>query len=1150
MTADLDPIAAQQPAANPEASVWVAASAGTGKTKVLTDRVLSLMLHGTPPERILCLTFTKAAAAEMANRIHRRLGDWAICDDAKLLSELSDLIGHAPIEDMRLTARRLFARVLDVPGAMKIETIHGFCQSLLRRFPVEAGLAPHFQVMDERSAAEMLDAAREEILLQARAGGQHQALAQALAEATGHVHEDAFTELMAALVGARNRLRGLLMAFGDLDGLARVVRRIFAVAEGDSFETVIDAASRDQAFDGEALRGAVAGLAEGSDPDQRRGQAIARWLDNPKTRASTFADYCGLYLTDEGPQRKVLITKAAANAHPGAREALAAEAERLIVVADRRRKILVARATIAALSLGVGLLDAYERHKASRGLLDYDDLILMTRDLLQTPDRAPWVLFKLDGGLDHILVDESQDTNSEQWQIIQALAEEFFAGAGASDTVRTVFAVGDSKQSIFSFQGADPAAFERMRTHFKAKVQDCGGKWRNLGLDISFRSTASVLEAIDAVFAASGVSDGVAPPGHAIQHRVWRTGQAGLVELWPLVEPTSPPPATPWPLPVSAQPDMAPRRRLAMVIAQTIRGWIEAGELLQSKGRAIRPGDVMVLVRQRSGFVEELVRALKQLEVPVAGVDRMVLTEQLAVMDLIALGQFLLLPADDLALATVLKGPLVGLGEGDLFDLAHGRDGMSLWRRLRTKAQQDTATYGAAFDALAGLLAKVDYLRPFEFYAHVLNALGGREKLLRRLGAEADDPINEFLALALAYERTSAPSLQGFLHWIEAGHTQIKRDLEHSERDEVRVMTIHGAKGLEAPVVFLPDTVQMPRKRYRLLWSEDPDTGLELPLWPPHSRDEDRVAKAARAAAERLSAEEYRRLLYVAMTRAEDRLYICGWRGRNDLSPDCWYNLASAGLEATAEAGEFDFTALIPGGWSGPGLRLAHAQGAEPEPDASPGGDAAGVSGPLPPWAENPAPSEEGPQPMVPSRPSGADEPMVRSPIGPDGGEGFRRGRLIHRLLQSLPEMAPSARDAAARRFLAQPGHGLDPDDQDEIALATLKVLAAPELAHLFGPDSRAEVAVTGHVNGRVVSGQIDRLVAAADEVMIVDYKTNRAPPTDAAATPEVYLRQMAAYRALVGQIFPARNVRCALLWTDGPELMSLDGSTLDGYAP
>ena len=928
--------------------------------------------------------------------------------------------------------------------------------------------------------------------------------------------------------------------------------RALGATPGEDAGTIIARASADGAFDGDALRSAVEALKEGSPGDRERARVIGDWLGDPASRAGTFDDYRKAYLTADGARRKTLITKMAA---AGAEEALGAEAERLLEVAEDGKKAVVAAATAAALSLGAGLLAAYRRQKSRRALLDYDDLILMTRDLLRQTDKAPWVLFKLDGGLDHILIDEAQDTNPEQWQVIAALAEEFFAGLGAREEMRTVFAVGDAKQSIYSFQRADPAAFEAMRAKFRAHVEAAGKRWRNLDLSISFRSTTAVLSAIDAIFSHDGARDGVGPPGHVIDHIANRSGQAGIVELWPPAEPGETDETEPWQAAVTPERIASPRARTARLIAKTIRDWIDRGERLQSKDRLVRPGDIMVLVRQRTGFVEELVRALKQLSVPVAGIDRMVLTDQLPVMDLIALGRFLLLAEDDLTLATVLKGPLIGLDEDRLFTLAYGRGEASLWEVLKRKAREAAdGDFARAQSYLAGLLARVDYRRPYELFAEVLNANGGRRKLLRRLGPDADDPLNEFLALALAYERVAAPSLQGFLHWVEAGEAEIKRDLEQGTRNEVRVMTVHGAKGLQAPIVFLPDTMQAPVSSPRLLWLERPDLAAPLPLWAPRRGHEDALTRSLRADANRLRDQEYRRLLYVALTRAEDRLYICGWRQAQTPPEGCWYNLVKAGLEDIAEKVEFDFSRLVgdrDGEWKGPGLRIATVQGAKPEIDDDRAEHRAGERE-LPSWALAKAPDE--PRPPTPLTPSGTGvddaEPAVRSPLGSDDGAGFARGRIIHRLLQTLPALAPEARAKACKRYLARPVLALGAGARAQIAEETLGVLDDPRFQALFGEDSLAEVSVVGEVNGHALSGQIDRLVVTGDTVLIVDYKTNRRPPGKVAETPEIYLRQMAAYRAVIAAIYPRHAVRCALLWTDGPSLMALDDGLLDGYAP
>jgi ATP-dependent helicase/nuclease subunit A len=1134
-----DPGLAQRQAYERKASVWVEASAGTGKTTVLTRRVLSLLLAKTAPSRILCLTFTKAAAAEMANRINETLSRWATSPDGALAQELVELIGAMPDADQLDYARQLFARVLDAPGGITIATIHAFCQSLLRRFPLEAGVAPHFEVMDDRSSAEALTASRETVLARARENAASP-LAQALAEAVQRTHEERFTELLGALAQERARLfEGLAKGF---DGFADALRRLLDLRDGETLAGILADACAANACDEEALLVACrAMVASKAKTDQERGAIIAGWLAAGDERVTRFDEYLRAFFTADGGRYARLVTAAVAREQQAVLAAMEEEAARLQAIRQRRCAAEIYTATIAIARLGAAMIEEYERYKAGRALLDYDDLVLKTRDLLRKPGIAPWVLFKLDGGLDHILVDEAQDTNPEQWEIVQLIAEEFFAGEGTREEARTIFAVGDAKQSIYSFQRADPAKFIAMRGHFQQAAAEA---WRHVPLQVSFRSVAAVLAAVDAVFTSAPANDGVALDGQSIRHIAKRRGDAGLVELWPPIVPEQPPPVVPWEPPLKQRGASEPRARLAQAIAARIKDWLTRGERLEAHDRPIRPSDVMVLVRRRGPFVGELVRHLKKLEVPVAGADRMILTEQLAVEDMMALAQFLLLPEDDLTLASVLKGPLFGLSEDELFTLAWKRPA-SLWASLR-EHREETPSLAHAAKELEELLARVDYVPPYELFAEVLSARGGRKAILGRLGPEAADPLDELLAAALAYERSHGVSLQGFLHWLVEGAAEIKRDLDQGARDEVRILTVHGAKGLEAPIIFLPDTLQMPVKTTPILWESERSAGDALPLWMVARDAPPRAAQAALEAAKRKRDQEYRRLLYVAMTRAADRLYICGWQTKRSPPQGNWHALVGAGLR-DAGAVPFNFAEeTFPGvaAWDGEGLRLRQEQSGQPQ-RARRATIKPAASTLLPDWCSlPPAPEPTPPRPLAPSQPQG-QEPPARSPLGDDRGAAFLRGRLVHRLLQSLPSVEPLWRVAAAQRFLALPVHGLTGADQQAILDETMAVLTHPEFAAIFGPNSVAEVPVVGLIGGRALSGQIDRLVVEGNSVLIVDYKTMRPVPAALDSVPPLYFEQLAAYRAAIASVFPGKDIRCALLWTDGPLLMPVPAEKL-----
>lgn len=1147
---DLSPVAIatrqQARAADPSASVWVSASAGTGKTKVLTDRVLALMLGGTAPQRILCLTFTKAAAAEMANRIAETLSDWVTETDDKLALEVERLLGQPPENHNLIAARQLFARVLETPGGMKIETIHAFCQSILRRFPLEAGLPPHFDLLTDQDATDLLETAREAVITTAHRHKDDN-LAAALSLLVNRVHETKFTDLMTSVTFARDKIAQVLSRHGGVKNATDALRLHLGLSEADDPESLCLQACDEEALDVAGLRVAAAALSEGSKTDKERGAVLAAWLEqDPSARAEMFAAYTRAYLTAAGAIRKTLATKAVATANPVTLDTLFEEAGRLISVLNKIRAAEVAVSTHALLTLGESFLADYQRRKSSMARLDYDDLIHSTRALLEQPGVAAWVLFKLDGGLDHLLIDEAQDTSPDQWAVVQALSEEFFAGEGRheneSNKPRTVFAVGDRKQSIYSFQGADPDGFDRMRAFFAERVTEADKTWANVDLGVSFRSTSTVLRAVDAVFAGATARDGVVHDDQALAHLAARTGQAGIVELWPPVDPDEADDPAPWKPPVERLKGESAQTRLARFIAKRIAAMCLEDEQLTSKGRPIQPGDILVLVRRRTGFVDDLVRALKDLGIGVAGVDRMVLIEQMAVMDLVALGRFLLLPQDDLTLATVLKSPLIGVTEDRLFDLAHGRGEQSLWAALSEHAGADS-DFGTAYQTLAELLAQTDFLGPFALYAHVLTAQKGRRKLLSRLGMDADDPIDEFLAQALEYERRHTPSLEGFLHWLEHGRLQVKRDLEQATKDAVRIMTVHGAKGLQAPIVFLPDTLQVPTQGESLLWTED-KTGKPLLLWAPSAADRDPVTTNLKEQSDQARDREYRRLLYVAMTRAEDRLYVCGWNTSKAAPDTCWYTLIKTALAPLADTVTDSFLSDA-GLADGTVLRMAEAQTAQTEQERAPEDLIPDIPD-MPHFALTPAGIEPAPpKPLAPSRPA-TEDPPVAPPLSAGEPNRFQRGLLIHRLLQNLPDLPTDNQRVAAQAFLNRPVWSLEAKQITAIADETMAVLSHLDFAPVFGPGSKAEVPITGLIDGQVLSGQVDRLVVREDDVMIVDYKTNRPPPRETDAVSPAYLFQMAAYRAALSEIYASKQIRCILLWTDGPFIMELPNVMLD----
>jgi len=1099
-------LAAQRVAADPALSAWVAANAGAGKTKVLTDRVLRLLLADVRPSAILCLTYTKAAAAEMKLRLAHRLGAWAMMPDDDLGRELAQLGGAVADAALRQKARQLFATLLDAPGGLAIQTIHSFCGALLQRFPLEAGIAPDFAIADDQAAAELAEAARVGVL-----ADPDPDLVQARAEIVALLEETGFASLLDGLIRDRKKLKTLAARHGDDPaGLIAATARVLGI-DPDETEAMVRHGFC-AATDPIDLGRIAAALDCGNDNDRGRCAILRAWLKaEGAARLDGWADYQSLFLRADGEPKalKSIATKKAVEAEPQLEALVAAEQARLAAALERIRACRTLMRSRLLIRLGLAFLARYEAGKAARGLLDYDDLILRTRDLLLRPGIAPWVLFKLDGGIDHLLVDEAQDTAPEQWEVVGALVEEFFAdiGARARDRVRTVFAVGDRKQSIYSFQGAVPARFEEMREAFEMKARAAELAFEDVALAISFRSAPPVLELVDRVFAQDAARGGVAEH-ETVRHIPFRVDQPGRAEIWPLLEPAVREAQTDWRAPTEYLSEDNPKVRLARQVGAQVAAWVAGG---------VDPGDVLILVRRRGQLAAALVTELKLAGVPVAGADRLVLTEQLAVMDLIALGRFCLLADDDLTLATLLKSPLYGLDDDDLFALCHERGPARLWRTLRLR-RGENPKWARAADELEALLARADFVPPYEFYADLLSARRGRDRLLARLGAEALDPIEEMLEQALVFEQTHAPSLESFLHWLEHQAIEVKRDLDQA-RGEVRIMTVHGAKGLEAKIVIMPDSVSAPDHTHdpRLLWPGGNEP--QALIWRGPKADSPKLVAELIAAARDDQMQEYRRLLYVALTRARDRLLVAGAKGAREPAPGCWYNLvAGAAPELVVEPD------LAP-------MRLAAAQ---PAPAVA-----------APAWSRRPPPEEPVPsRPLAPSRETEADPPALSPRLGAQ--VRFRRGRIVHDLLQVLPDLPPVDRPAAAARHLARAALALDPADQASLAAEVLAVLENPRFAAVFGPGSRAELPIVGQVGSQVVSGQVDRLVVTDGRVLVVDFKTNRPPPLVPEDVARIYLRQMALYRAVLEQVFPGLPVDCALIWTDGARLMELPAGLLD----
>ncbi|WP_432265014.1 double-strand break repair helicase AddA [Croceicoccus esteveae] len=1155
----------QRHAVDPKESVWLSASAGTGKTQVLSSRVLRLLLQpGVEPSQILCLTFTRAGAAEMANRVNDELTSWVRADEAVLTNSLRAI--GAPFDpDTRARARTRFASVLDCPGGgLRIETIHAFSQWLLSAFPMEAGLIPGTRPMEDRDRELLLRQVLSQMLIEAEETG-NTTLTQALAMLSLRMDQSAIENFLMACAAAREVWEGPGAWQPPL--MTRVRRLLGLAAEAQPDE--LAASCSDDLFAVDALRSCMAALQSwGTKTGLGHASAIAAWLErNPIERLATLPQLRSALFTKAGAVRSL---KFVLKIDPAYEEHAAEVKELLQAVEDAQALEALASWLSPALTLGRSFALAWEEAKNREGFIDFDDQIRQAARLLQRSDMSDWIRYKLDRRFDHILVDEAQDTNAAQWNIINALTEEFYAGIGAAgERPRTLFVVGDYKQAIFRFQGTSPENFEAARQRVRGRMAQAFANKERLrgehtlrtlkeyGLERSYRTAQPILDFVDDAIAAIGPQNFglTADPGRHLGEE-----RPGQVVLWRAVGAAADAQDGEGGLASTAEETggsdrlgeeqwlSRPDRCVADNIARQVRHWLDSGFMLvKGQARHAGPGDILILVRKRKDLAGLIVARLHAQGVPVAGVDRLRLGAPLVVRDLMAALRFAAQPHDDLSLAALLVSPLFGWSQADLLEHGYREKHVRLWDHLRAATAQ---TPRDAVTRLLALLARADY-QPLQALLHwlLVGPWQGRRVLMARLGAEAGDAIDELLNAALAFAAVQTASLAGFVRWFDAGSGELKREAAQ-DAGLVRVMTVHGSKGLQAPIVILADAADDPDRSMpsgmELTEAGDPAMGFAprcVPL-PPLRKEERRgrivEAQQAAAIAER---QEHWRLLYVAMTRAEEALFIAGaLPARRDAPPeDSWYARLS-----DLFSGDWQDDPIWAGALTA-GQEACHS--VSMMPTVAP---AARVT--LPEWLHQPVGQE--PRPPRPLAPSTLDDyaapdpplrphPDMAAPIDP-----ARRGVLIHRLLERLPVVAPADRLAAASRWLSKQAADLTPDDRQTLISAAMKVLDDPAFAAIFSADALAEVPLTATFDGRVITGTVDRLLIGRNLVQVVDYKTTRSPPTALGEIPLAHLRQMAAYVTALQIIYPARTVEAGLLYTQAPRLFTLPASLLHDVEP
>lgn len=1136
----------QKRASNPHQSVWVNASAGSGKTKILIDRFLRLLLLDVPAQKILCLTFTKAAAAEMALRIHQKTSTWTICSNEQLIPELTDLLDETPSDEIISKARQLFAIILDIPGGLRIQTIHSFCQSVLRRFPLEASLSPHFEAIDEIAAHELVQQVFDSLLEDVSKHKMDGLFTQAFQFLLAYLSEDSFEDLFLSTLDKREEI--LSFAYQNEHDFQRIASLYLTELSLSTFQTEADLIQQfitDRQAEVDFWRKLYPSLKEGAKTDQKNALIISAWYQSDHHhKANLVHDYCAIFLTREGEPRKKILTKKVLDHHPEAEEIIARLTESVLTFLDKKKKNHLCLASTYYVIFATEFLKRYQTLKDQQAVLDYHDLIAKTAHLLGAADTVSWVLYKLDGGIDHLLVDEAQDTSPIQWRVISSLVQDFYTGESARSSERTLFVVGDEKQSIFSFQGADPYGFFAMNQKFAHFAELSENAWENIRLQVSFRSNQTILDFVDQVFRPADALQGVSLSGDDIKHFAYRTDAPGSVELWPLI--TSAPEADDdhepdksdketWTLPQAHEWTMPPSRQLAEEIADDIAKRLRFNDYVPAKKRAIKPGDIMILLRRRSHLLLDIVRALKKKGIPITGVDRLYLHNQLIVKDIIALCEWALRPEDDLTLAVILKSPFIGISETDLLNLCAHRTS-TLWEMI----QQHQPTYA---DYLKKCLDHSKRLSPFEFIASLLqgecpaNKRSGRRAIHQRMGSEVDDALDELLSIILTYESQHISCLQSFTSWMKSMVFEVKREMEQVE-DRVRIMTVHGSKGLQAPIVYLPDTFRTQPQSKKIIWT---DSKNPLPFFLPKAADGDDQTDLFKDLIRQKDEEEYRRLLYVALTRAEDQLIICGIQSPKQ-QENSWYHYCHTAMKEVGTP--FDFSPhRHHTAFTGPGYKfenittapLAISEDSLLNPTTM-------VSIPqLPSWIDLKMNEAQNIKRLI--RPSEKESNHFMTDGKGNISQQLIKGKIMHQCFELFPFLPEKDWGTLLRKISMQFGNTVSLELEEDLLFQIRKIINDPIFQFCFSDKARAEVPLIGHLASEniYVSGQIDRLIETDDIVYFIDFKTSPYVPSSPLKIPSSIQFQMDLYAKLLKQIYPAHLIKGAILWTAGPKLMFVE---------
>ncbi|MDA9163525.1 UvrD-helicase domain-containing protein [Rickettsiaceae bacterium] len=1025
----------QLKASDPKSSAWVSASAGTGKTKILTDRVLRLLLSGTALNKILCLTFTNAAAGEMKERISGALANWSNLSHTELQKKLINVFGRSATKTEIDKASILYRRYLQADEGINIQTIHSFCQKLLKKFPLEAKISPGFKIIDDAKAYFVLQKIKRELL-------NKQELEPINEYLSVNFHEIIIDEIFSEIIKRKSKFTSSDNKKHDLHKESAELINSLDKNIDHKYQPIIE----------------------------------SPFIHNIVGFNPSISELKKFFLTKEGQKKKRIVPKKIAA--PGSSTYIDLERfQHQIHLLDQEEKSqkLALHSKILAL-LADSIITAYDSYKLEKGLLDYDDLIIHTSQLLKNSEAKEWVLYKLDGGIEHLLVDEAQDTSAHQWQIISSMIEEFYSG---DEKERTIFVVGDDKQSIFSFQGADVDSFAAMNKKLTQNMSEGEKAFADVNLEISYRSAGEILEIVHAVFDDIKNKNPALFTANLMQLTPFRSESSGAVELWPLCEPDKDETIF-WPATNSSD-EKAAELELAKKISLYIKEQLDSKRIIPSTNAPIASSDFMILFRRRNQFTNEVIKALKNENLEVSGLDRISLRDNLAVLDLLSAAKFVINPEDDLNLACLLKSPIIGISEKELYNIIAARGKDSIWRSVdnitRTKLQQLIDIYA---------ISNVS-----NFFQYITDVLGYRSALNESCGPDSNDAIDELLYACNNFASHNETSLQSFIFWLENYESSIKRDA--SAAGKIRIMTMHASKGLQAPIVILCDTTSVPTNSDRFIWDK---SGKSLSAKNASATPE--YYKDLKTIEQKKAYAEYLRLLYVGMTRAEDKLVVCGYKGKKTLPDDCWYQLVKSAMNKLSinSKNETLNYGQLPLAISNTNNNVT--QNHNTELFAS--------------------------LPQTVNFNSGSNKVNGKSPLSGKDPMGY--GLVFHKILEdsinaqnlSLMSQHPLIKTLA-------------PPLQKRINGSIEKIIETQELANLLkNKETKIEVTLGQNCDDGISKiGRVDLMLIDENQIIIIDYKSDRHPTKN--KIPENYQQQLSIYRSMAEKIYPNKKIRTMIMW-------------------